>query len=836
MPQSIKLKKSSVSGKVPLSTDLDFGELAINYADGKLFYKNSGGAVGTIGSGSVPITNTSRSAFTATAGQTTFTVSYNVGQIDVYLNGVKLISGSDFTATDGTSIVLASGATVGDIVEVVLFGVTSADISSTVTNFTVNTLTSSSGTANQVQYLNASKNLVGSSTLTFDGTTLTTNTLSLTNALSIGNGGTGATTQQAALNALAATATSGQYLRGNGTNVVMSTIQAADVPTLNQNTTGTAANVTGTVAVLNGGTGSTTATGARTNLGATTVGANFFTLTASALVNTFPRINTDGSVSALDSTAFRAAIGAGTGSGTVTSVGFTGGIVSIATATTTPALTVAGTSGGIPYFSSASTWASSAALAANALVVGGGAGVAPATTTTGTGVLTALGVAVGSAGAFVTNGGALGTPSSGTVTNLTGTASININGTVGATTPSTGAFTSITSTSAAGILTRAAATQDGVELIGRVGGTTSLKVTLTPTTLTASRTLTLPDNSGTILTTGAAVTVAQGGTGLTTGTSGGVLYFSAVGTLASSAALAASALVIGGGAGVAPATTTTGTGVLTALGVAVGSAGAFTTNNAANTFTAAQTFRVANAIRSEAAATQDAIVLAGRAGGTGSFAVTFTPTTLTASRTLTLPDASGTILQSGTAVTVAQGGTGATTLTGVLKGNGTSAFTAATAGTDFVAPATATTFTATQTFNGSSSVFGAVFQDSAEGVSVVAGAPSATTNFYIASGSVQYYTSNATANWTLNIAFSAGTTLNTALATNQVATITLVTTQSTTAYYNSAVTIDGVSVTPKWIGGAPTAGNASGLDVYRFAIIKTAASTYSVLASLTQYK
>jgi hypothetical protein len=64
----------------------------------------------------------------------------------------------------------------------------------------------------------------------------------------------------------------------------------------------------------------------------------------------------------------------------------------------------------------------------------------------GTGVATALGVNVGSAGAFVTFNGALGTPSSGTVTNLTGTASININGTVGATTPTTGAFTTVAAT------------------------------------------------------------------------------------------------------------------------------------------------------------------------------------------------------------------------------------------------------------------------------------------------------------------------------------------------------------------------------------------------------
>ena len=139
--------------------------------------------------------------------------------------------------------------------------------------------------------------------------------------------------------------------------------------------------------------------------------------------------------------------------GTVTSVAqsFTGGIISVGgspiTASGTLALTVAGTSGGIPYFSSATTWATSAALAANSLVIGGGAGVAPATTTTGTGVVTALGVNTGTAGAFVVNGGALGTPSSGAVTNLTGTASININGTVGATTANTGAFTTITASS-----------------------------------------------------------------------------------------------------------------------------------------------------------------------------------------------------------------------------------------------------------------------------------------------------------------------------------------------------------------------------------------------------
>jgi hypothetical protein len=91
-----------------------------------------------------------------------------------------------------------------------------------------------------------------------------------------------------------------------------------------------------------------------------------------------------------------------------------------------------------------------------------------------------------------------------------------LNGTVGATVPTTGVFTTTTA--------RAAATQDSVILQGRAGGTSSYGVTLTPTTLTASRTLTLPDASGTILQSGTTVTTGQGGTGLTTFTSGGAVY------------------------------------------------------------------------------------------------------------------------------------------------------------------------------------------------------------------------------------------------------------------------------------------------------------------------
>jgi hypothetical protein len=151
---------------------------------------------------------------------------------------------------------------------------------------------------------------------------------------------------------------------------------------------------------------------------------------------------------------------------------------------------------------------------------------------------------------------------------------------------------------------------------------------------------------------------------------------------------------------------------------------------------------------------------------------------------------------------------------------------------------TANTWTATQTFNGSTSTFGTVLLDSAETVNVVGSAPSATTNLYVQSGSVQYYTSNAANNFVVNLAFSSGTSMNTALSTNQSVTAALVTTQGSTAYYATSVQVDGTTsgVTTRWIGGAPTAGNASGLDVYRYAVIKTASATYTVLASVTQYK
>jgi len=195
-----------------------------------------------------------------------------------------------------------------------------------------------------------------------------------------------------------------------------------------------------------------------------------------------------------------------------------------------------------------------------------------------------------------------------------------------------------------------------------------------------------------------------------------------------------------------------------------------------------------------------------------------------------------TSLTLGTALPVASGGSGASTLTGVLKGNATSAFTAATAGTDYVAPGTATTFTALQTFAGTSANADLKTSNMLETATISATAATGTINYDVTTQSVLYFTTNASGNFTVNFRGSSGTSLNTIMTTGESLSVTFLVTNGATAYYNSAVQVDGSSVTPKWQGGtAPTSGNASSIDSYTYVIIKTGSAAFTVLAAQTKF-
>jgi hypothetical protein len=171
-------------------------------------------------------------------------------------------------------------------------------------------------------------------------------------------------------------------------------------------------------------------------------------------------------------------------------------------------------------------------------------------------------------------------------------------------------------------------------------------------------------------------------------------------------------------------------------------------------------------------------------------------------------------------VSTANGGTGATSL----------------AAANIPVTNVANSFTGLQTFAGTSSNADLKTSNILETATISATAATGTINYDVTTQSVLYYTTNASGNFTVNFRGSSGTSLNTIMATGESLSATFLVTNGSTAYYNSAVTIDGSSVTPKWQGGsAPTSGNASSIDSYTYVIIKTGSATFTVLASVTKF-
>ena len=143
---------------------------------------------------------------------------------------------------------------------------------------------------------------------------------------------------------------------------------------------------------------------------------------------------------------------------------------------------------------------------------------------------------------------------------------------------------------------------------------------------------------------------------------------------------------------------------------------------------------------------------------------------------------------------------------------------------------------ATPTITGATST-SSILVSPEERTTVSATAATGTVNFDAATQSVLYYTTNASANWTLNVRGTSSTTLTSMLAVGDAITVVFLNTNGATAYYPTVYQIDGSAVTPKWQGGtAPSAGNASSIDSYSLTILKTAATpTYVVLGSQTKF-
>ena len=296
MANPIKPKSTTTASKVPGSGDLITGELASNLADGVLFLKKSDGTIVTFNTGGVSsVSGTGTVSGLTLTGTVTSSGNLTLGgslEVDGYglpFNGItsgtitlqavaaagtntitlpaitgnlitdadsgtvinKMLDNDSVTVTAGTGLSGGGAVALGGTITLDNDGVTAAavsgvglSISASTGSVTITSNATDANTASTIVARDASGNFsAGTITASLSG-----NATNVTGTVAIANGGTGKTTQQAAINALTGTQSSGKYLRSDGTNATLSSIQAADVPTLNQNTTGSSASCTGNAA------------------------------------------------------------------------------------------------------------------------------------------------------------------------------------------------------------------------------------------------------------------------------------------------------------------------------------------------------------------------------------------------------------------------------------------------------------------------------------------------------------------------------------------------------------------------------------------------------------